>query len=121
VEEPHDGSAFRHDSPGEDFYDSIFVLLLAMTNFVFAADPVDAVREAAQGWRQGAIKQDAAALQRYLADELVYTHGNGKRQTKVEYIAEVTKGAGSLRILHRKRHKHFGSMVRLPFSQAWLT
>ena len=55
-------------------------------------DPAEGVREAAQGWRQGAIKQDAAALQRYLADDLVYTLGNGKRQSKAEYIAEVTKG-----------------------------
>jgi ketosteroid isomerase-like protein len=69
-----------------------FFLLLAMTGFVFAIDQSDGVREAAQGWRQGAIKQDTALLQRFLADDLVYTHGGGKRQTKAEYIAEVTKG-----------------------------
>jgi ketosteroid isomerase-like protein len=69
-----------------------FVLLLAVTGFVFAIDQTDGVREAAQGWRQGTIKQDTALLQRYLADDLVYTHGGGKRQTKAEYIAEVTKG-----------------------------
>ena len=70
----------------------LFVLLLAATSFVLAADPADGVREAANGWRQGAIKQDQSALQRFLADELVYTHGNGKRQSKAEYIADVTKG-----------------------------
>jgi hypothetical protein len=70
----------------------LFVLLLAVTSFVLAADPADGVREAANGWRQGAIKQDQSALQRFLADELVYTHGNGKRQSKAEYIADVTKG-----------------------------
>src|SRR5258708_39632337 len=70
----------------------IFVLMLAGTAFLFAVDPADGVREAAEGWRQGAIKQDQAALQRFLADELVYTHGNGRRQTKAEYIADVTKG-----------------------------
>src|SRR5205809_4153193 len=70
----------------------LFVLMVASTAFLFAVDPADGVREAAEGWRQGAIKQDGAALQRYLADELVYTHGNGKRQTKAEYIADVTKG-----------------------------
>jgi len=70
----------------------LFVVLLAVTSFVLAADPADGVREAANGWRQGAIKQDQSALQRFLADELVYTHGNGKRQSKAEYIADVTKG-----------------------------
>src|SRR4051812_37075727 len=70
----------------------LFTLLLAGTAFLFASDPANGVREAADGWRQGAIKQDGAALQRYLADELVYTHGNGKKQTKAEYIADVTKG-----------------------------
>jgi len=39
-------SAFRHDSPERISMTRFFVLLLAMTNFVFAADPVDAVREA---------------------------------------------------------------------------
>jgi hypothetical protein len=41
------------------------------------------------------IKWDPVALQRYLADELVYTHGNGKRQSKAEYIAAVRKGPPS--------------------------
>ena len=70
----------------------IFLPLLAISAFAFAADSTDGVREAALGWRQGAIHQDRAALQRFLADDLVYTHGGGKRQSKAEYIAEVTKG-----------------------------
>src|SRR3954471_22972725 len=58
---------------------------------MFAADPADAVREASTGWRQGAIKKDAAALQRFLADDLAYSHSNGKTQTKAEYIDAVLK------------------------------
>jgi len=38
---------------------------------VQAADPVDAVRAAAAGWRQGSVKQDKSALDRFLADDLV--------------------------------------------------
>jgi len=68
------------------------VMAPAMTAMLFAADPVDGVREAAAGWRQGAIKQDKAVLLRYLADDLVYTHGGGKSETKAEYIANVTTG-----------------------------
>lgn len=70
-------------------------LLLATTavaSRLFAADPPDGVRQAAAGWRQGAVKQDKALLQRYLADDLVYTHGGGKTQTKAEYIADVITG-----------------------------
>ena len=72
-----------------------FMILMATAALAFAADPTDAVREAAQGWRQGAIKQDEAALKRFLAEDLVYTHGNGRRQSKAEYIAAVTKGPAS--------------------------
>jgi hypothetical protein len=65
---------------------------LATVALLIAAEPADAVRQAGAGWRQGAIKQDKALLQRYLANDLVYTHGGGKSQTKAEYIADVTTG-----------------------------
>ena len=69
-----------------------FVLLIAMVGAAFAADPSDLVREAALGWTQGAVKQDAAALQRFLADDLQYAHAGGQLQTKEQYIAAVTRG-----------------------------
>jgi hypothetical protein len=65
---------------------------LATVALLIAAEPADGVRQAGAGWRQGAIKQDKALLQRYLANDLVYTHGGGKSQTKAEYIADVTTG-----------------------------
>jgi hypothetical protein len=68
------------------------VMATAATALLVASEPADAVREAGAGWRQGAIKQDKALLERYLADDLVYTHGGGKSQTKAEYIADVTTG-----------------------------
>jgi hypothetical protein len=69
-----------------------FVTATATSALLVAAGPVDGVREAAAGWRQGAVKQDKALLQRYLSEDLVYTHGGGKSQTKAEYIADVTTG-----------------------------
>jgi ketosteroid isomerase-like protein len=69
------------------------VLLFALAGSLFAADPaVDAVREAADGWRDALLRQDKAALDRLLADDLVYTHAGGKTQNKAEYIAAVTTG-----------------------------
>lgn len=58
---------------------------------VLAADPA-AVREAAEGWTQAAVKQDTAGLQRFLADDLQYAHAGGQTQNKEQYIAAVTKG-----------------------------
>ena len=48
--------------------------------------------EAAKGWTQAAVKQDAAGLKRFLADDLQYAHAGGQTQNKEQYIAAVTKG-----------------------------
>ena len=66
--------------------------IVTMTATLTAAGPEDAVKEAGTGWRQGAIKQDKALLEKYLAADLVYTHGGGQAETKAQYIANVTKG-----------------------------
>lgn len=65
-------------------------LLLAAS--LFGAQPADAVRQVAEGWYQAAVKQDRAALNRLLADDLTYCHAGGKLQTKAEYIAAVMDG-----------------------------
>lgn len=72
---------------------SIFLsVVLAIS--LFASDPPDAIREAAVGWTQAVVKQDKAALERLLADDLTFVHSNGSTiQTKAQYISAVTKGA----------------------------
>ena len=65
----------------------VFLPLLA-----FGAGATDAVRDAAQGWTTGAVKQDSPALNRFLADDLQYAHAGGQLQTKAEYIKAVTTG-----------------------------
>ena len=69
-----------------------FFLAVTAIAMVSAADPSDAVREGGAGWRQGAIKQDKALLEKFLADDLVYTHGGGQTQNKAEYIKAVLTG-----------------------------
>jgi uncharacterized protein DUF4440 len=94
-------------------------LLLAITAsaaVLIAAEPADGVRQAGAGWRQGAIKQDKALLQRYLANDLVYTHGGGKTQTKAEYIADVTTGPS-----HYQAMKESETNIRLYGKTAVLT
>jgi ketosteroid isomerase-like protein len=68
------------------------IVLLVLCSFAFAAGSEDRVRDAASGWTQAAVKQDAAALQRFLADDLQYAHAGGQTQTKEQYIAAVMKG-----------------------------
>jgi ketosteroid isomerase-like protein len=69
-----------------------FIAGLLFTWVLYAADPGAAVREAARGWTEGAVKQDAGALQRFLADDLQYAHAGGQTQNKEQYIAAVLKG-----------------------------
>ena len=68
------------------------LLCLLLLAAVHAADPADGVREAAHGWTDAAVKQGKAALDRWLADDLTYSHSNGKVQNKAEYIAAVMSG-----------------------------
>ena len=68
------------------------MMAVAATTMLVAAGPEDGVKEAGAGWRQGAIKQDKALLEKYLADDMVYTHGGGQTESKAQYIANVIKG-----------------------------
>src|SRR5947207_9038721 len=71
----------------------IAALLLALVSVAaHAADPTEPVHQAALGWMEGAVKQDAAALHRFLAEDLQYAHAGGQLQTKEQYIAAVTAG-----------------------------
>ena len=70
----------------------LVVLFFVMAALLFAVEPADGVREASAGWRQAVVKQDRAALERLLADDLTYTHANGRTQSKAEYIAAITTG-----------------------------
>ena len=68
------------------------LILAILTTAALAADPTELVHQAARGWTQAAVKQDASALQRFLADDLQYAHAGGQLQTKEQYITAVTRG-----------------------------
>jgi len=65
-------------------------LLLAAT--AMSAEPADLVRKAAEGWTNSAVKQDAAGLKRFMAEDLQYAHAGGQTQNREQYIAAVTAG-----------------------------
>ena len=69
------------------------MLVMVATTMLVAAGPEDGVKEAGAGWRQGAISRTGRELlEKYLSDDLVYTHGGGQSETKAQYIANVLKG-----------------------------
>ena len=70
----------------------LFAVALLFSGVLPAAEPVDAVKQVAEGWYDAAVKQDRTALESLLADDLVYTHAGGQVQSKSEYIAGVMKG-----------------------------
>jgi ketosteroid isomerase-like protein len=69
----------------------LLAILIMLAASLPAADPAQAVIEASKGWRQAAIQKDAGGLQRYLADDMIYNHSDGRAQTKSEYIDAVLK------------------------------
>ena|SRR5438445_568673 len=94
----------------------VLVGMMAATALVVAVEPADGVREAGRCWRDGAIKQDKDLLQRCLADDLVYTHGGGKTESKAEYIADVMTGPS-----HYESMTESGTKIRLYGKTAVLT
>jgi len=90
--------------------------LMGTIAVVMAVEPAEAVREAGRCWRDGAIKQDKALLQRCLADDLVYMHGGGKTEGKAEYIADVMTGPA-----HYESMTESGTKIRFYGKTAVLT
>ena len=91
--------------------------VITATAGLIAAEPVDGVQAVAAGWREAVLKQDAAALERLLADDLVYIHAGGMTQNKTEYIAAVTKGPAS----HYETFKESDTKIRVYGETAVLT
>ena len=59
------------------------------------ADAKKAVLAAEQAYVDAMIKHDKAALEKLLADDLVYVHSSSKVETKAEVIQAVTSGSAT--------------------------
>ena len=72
----------------------IFLLALGAA---LAADskPADAeaVRQAEHAWAQAALKGDAAAFEKILADDMTHTHGGGRTESKAQFVEAIRSGA----------------------------
>lgn len=53
----------------------------------YAAGPAHGIHEAALGWTTAIVRRDKAALDRFLADDLIFVHSNGSTvQNKAQYL-----------------------------------
>jgi ketosteroid isomerase-like protein len=72
----------------------ILILLSGLT--VAAAQPnppaAKEVLAASEAWRQAMLKKDEAGLQKYLHEDITYSHSNGRLQNKADVVQATTKG-----------------------------
>src|SRR5271157_5729402 len=72
----------------------IVVFLSGLTLAAAQPAPNAAAKEvlaASEAWRQAMLKKDAAALQKFLHEDLTYSHSNARNQTKAD-VVQATKG-----------------------------
>ncbi len=94
----------------------LIILSLAAASML-AAGPEDSVKQAEREWAKAIVAKDISTLDRVLADDLTYTHSNGKRDTKQSYIGNLKSGAQKY-----VKAEHVGDMnVRLYGNTAVLT
>ena len=70
----------------------LFFLSLGAAGALMAA-AADEVKKAETEWADAVKRQDMAALNRILSDDLVYTHSTGIIDSKSEYLNKMKSGA----------------------------
>jgi ketosteroid isomerase-like protein len=73
-------------------------LLLTAAALTFAQSPADLDRT----WREAILKKEFAAVEKMLADDLVYAHATGIVDTKASYIAKLRSGRQLYRTMEQK-------------------
>jgi ketosteroid isomerase-like protein len=59
---------------------------------LWAADRKAEVEKAERAWADGIVQSDLPALEKLLAEDLVYTHSNGDRDSKASYLDRIRTG-----------------------------
>ena len=68
------------------------ILLLCMPVLLMAAGPEEGVKAAEKQWAEAVVKKDYAVLNRVLADDLTYTHSDGRLDSKANFIDALKSG-----------------------------
>src|SRR5688572_30327257 len=70
----------------------VIVTLAIGAAFAQPPNPKTEILKMEDAWISAIKARDAAALDRLLADDIVYTHATGPVDTKSQYIASITSG-----------------------------
>jgi ketosteroid isomerase-like protein len=66
--------------------------MICIPTLLPAAAPEDSVKDAEKEWAAAVVKKDYAVLDRVLADDLTYTHSDGRLDTKANFIEALRSG-----------------------------
>jgi ketosteroid isomerase-like protein len=67
-------------------------MLILAPALLLAAGPEDLIKQAERDWATAVVKKDYAVLDRVLADDLAYTHSDGRLDTKKNLIESLRSG-----------------------------
>jgi uncharacterized protein (TIGR02246 family) len=68
------------------------LFLILMPALLLAAGAEDSVKQAEKDWASAVVKKDYSILNRVLADDLAYTHSDGRLDTKQSLIESLKSG-----------------------------
>jgi len=74
-----------------------WLLVVASAASLFAADPKTDVMAAMESWKQAVLKKDATALEPLLHPDLLYSHSDGRTETKADILKSLPD-LGSIKI-----------------------
>ncbi|MCC7155447.1 MAG: nuclear transport factor 2 family protein [Bryobacterales bacterium] len=69
-----------------------FFVFLLMAGAACAQPSAQSIEQVERNWAASVVKQDFAALEKVMGDDLSYTHSTGARDTKQSYIDNLKTG-----------------------------
>jgi ketosteroid isomerase-like protein len=80
-----------------------FAVFLLATAAIASGAAQDEVLQAEKAWATALIKADAAALDRLLAPDLIFTHANGVVEDKGVFLGNIKSGALKYEVVEHER------------------
>ena len=68
------------------------LLILSLASFAFADEAAEQVKKVDRQWADATLRRDAKSLDRILAEDLKYVHGNASVQNKQQFLAALSSG-----------------------------
>lgn len=70
----------------------LLLLLTVVPAILLGATPEEEVKDAEKQWAAAVVKKDYQILERVLADDLTYTHSDGRLDTKKNFVEALRSG-----------------------------